>query len=80
LQAVGLAGESSFKMPLTQEMLGDALGLSLQHVNRMIRILREEGLASIESHAVTIHDIDSLAQLAGFENTYLTHKKIPGLP
>jgi CRP-like cAMP-binding protein len=79
LQAVGLAEGASFRMPLTQEMLADALGLSLQHINRMVRNLREEGLASIEEHTITIHDLDSLARLAGFENLYLTRQRIPGL-
>jgi CRP-like cAMP-binding protein len=79
LHVVGLAGPTSFALPLTQEMLADALGLSLQHVNRMIRNLRVEGLASIEEHEVTIHDLDTLVRLAGFEHTYLSQHKIPGL-
>lgn len=79
LRAVGLAGEASFEMPLTQEMLADTLGLSLQHINRMIRKLREEGLANIEEHIVTIRDSESLIRLAGFEDTYLVTNKIPGL-
>jgi CRP-like cAMP-binding protein len=79
LQVVGQAIPNSFELPLTQEMLADTLGLSLQHVNRMIRNLREEGLASIEEHKVTIHDMESLVRLAGFEDTYLSRYKIPGL-
>jgi CRP-like cAMP-binding protein len=79
LRAVGLAEVASFKMPLTQEMLADALGLSLQHINRMVRNLREEGLVSVEEHTIAIHDLDSLVRLAGFENIYLTRQKIPGL-
>ena len=79
LRVVGLAGPTSFEMLLTQEMLGDALGLSLQHVNRMIRNLREEGLASVDVRKVTIHDMDALVRLAGFEDTYLSQARIPGL-
>jgi CRP-like cAMP-binding protein len=79
LQVVGQASPNTFEMPLTQEMLADTLGLSLQHANRMIRNLREEGLASIEEHKVTIHDMESLVRLAGFEDTYLSRYKIPGL-
>lgn len=79
LQVVGLASPDSFEMPLTQEMLADTLGLSLQHVNRMIRNMREEGLASFEEHKVIIHDMVSLVSLAGFEATYLSQHKIPGL-
>lgn len=79
LQAVGLADATSFEMPMTQEMLADSLGLSLQHVNRMIRNLREEGLASVEEHKVVIQDFDSMVRLAGFEATYLLTHRISGL-
>jgi CRP-like cAMP-binding protein len=79
LQVVGQASPNTFEMPLTQEMLADTLGLSLQHANRMIRNLREEGLASIQEHKVTIHDMESLVRLAGFEDTYLSRHKIAGL-
>lgn len=79
LQSVGLAEASSFEMPLTQEMLADSLGLSLQHVNRMIRNLREEGLASIEAHRVVIQDFEALARLAAFEASYLSPQRIPSL-
>lgn len=79
LQVVGLATLTSFALPLTQEMLADTLGLSLQHVNRMIRNLRMEGLASIAEHEVTIHDMASLIRLSGFEDGYLSQSKIPGL-
>ncbi len=79
LQAVGKATETSFEVPLTQEMFADALGLSIQHVNRMIRNLREEGLAAVNGHLVTIHDMEALIRLAGFESTYLVSRTIPGL-
>jgi CRP-like cAMP-binding protein len=79
LRAVGLADADSFEMPLTQETIADTLGLSLQYVNRMIRNLREEGLAKIEEHRVTVQDMESLVRLAGFEDTYLTRHEIPGL-
>lgn len=79
LRAVGLAKPDSFEMPITQETIADTLGLSLQHVNRMIRNLREEGLATIEEHRVVVRDMESLVRLAGFEETYLTRHEIPGL-
>jgi CRP-like cAMP-binding protein len=79
LQVVGLAKLTSFTLPLTQERLADTLCLSLQHVNRVIRNLRMERLASIVDHEVTIHDMDSLIRLSGFEDGYLSQNKIPGL-
>src|SRR5262249_12346070 len=44
MQLVGLADERSFCLPLTQEMIGDALGLSIPYVNRVLQQLRRDGL------------------------------------
>ena len=79
LRAVGLADELSYPLPLTQELMADVLGLSGPHTNRMIRCLRDEGLATIEGQRVNIHDLVSLSALAGFEECYLARRPIPGL-
>jgi CRP-like cAMP-binding protein len=71
LQAAGLAEERSYWIPLTQELIGDALGLSVPHVNRVLRRLREDNLVVIEDQRVTIKDRDALAELADFEPGYL---------
>jgi CRP-like cAMP-binding protein len=72
LQTVGLAQDHSYKIPLTQELLGDALGLSIPHINRVLRRLREDGLVVVEDQRVTIQDIDALSDLADFEPGYLS--------
>ena len=76
LQAIGLADERSYRLPLTQELIGDALGLSVPHVNRTLRQLREDGLISIDGHIVVINDIEVLAALADFETIYLSRFRI----
>ena len=80
LQAVGLAQPRSFQLPLTQELIADALGLSLPHVNRTLRRLREDGLVAIAGQSVTINDIDALAALADFEQGYLGRFRLPAFP
>lgn len=40
----GVANKSSLELPLTQEMIGDVLGLSVMHTNRILQQLRGEGL------------------------------------
>ena len=80
LRAVGLAEELSFILPLTQELIADVLGLSGPHVSRMLRSMREEGLVTIEDHRLTVMDLESLTQLAGFDGDYLIQSRIPGLP
>lgn len=71
LQVVGLADECSYCIPLSQEVIGDALGLSLPYVNRVLRQLSEDGLVTIKEHKVVIHDIEGLSALADFERSYL---------
>jgi CRP-like cAMP-binding protein len=73
---VGLADNQSFKIPLTQELIADALGLSVPHVNRVLRRLREDNMVVIEDQRVTIKDIEALSELADFEPAYLT--RFPG--
>jgi CRP-like cAMP-binding protein len=76
LQAIGLADERSYRIPLTQELIGDALGLSVPHVNRKLRQLREDALVSIDGQTVVIRDIEALAALADFQKAYLSRFRI----
>lgn len=71
LQVIGLADERSYQMPLTQELIGDALGLSVPHVSRTLRQLRKEDLVAIEGPRVVIKDVEALSRLADFERAYL---------
>jgi CRP-like cAMP-binding protein len=48
LQDLGLADQHSFRLPLTQEMISDALGLSIPYVNRVLQQLRQDGLVTIK--------------------------------
>lgn len=71
LRAVGLADEQSYRLPLTQEMTSDALGLSIPYLNRVLRELRDDGLVRIKGRLVYIDDIEELLALADFEPSYL---------
>jgi CRP-like cAMP-binding protein len=71
LKAAGLTDDMSFDMPLTQELMGDALGLTTVHVNRTMRSLREDKLIAIDGKTVTILDFEGLSLLSDFENSYL---------
>jgi CRP-like cAMP-binding protein len=78
LQAIGQASENSFEMPLTQEKLGDAVGLSAPHVNRMLAELRSLGLIAISGHEIAFHDIAALQTLGDFRAAYLTQAPVYG--
>jgi CRP-like cAMP-binding protein len=56
---------------LTQDLLGDALGLSSVHVNRVLRQLRERELVTLRQKELVIHDTQGLRILAGFDISYL---------
>jgi CRP-like cAMP-binding protein len=71
LQGIGLADEHSYRLPLTQEMISDALGLSIPYVNRVLRQLRMAGLVRIDDQRIVIEDVEALSDLANFERTYL---------
>jgi len=63
------ADGNKIQLPLSQEDIGDATGLTKIHVNRTLKALREKGLMSISSKVLTIHDVDGLAALGGFDPT-----------
>jgi CRP-like cAMP-binding protein len=71
LNAAGLTEGTTFLMPLTQELIGDALGLTTVHVNRTVRSLREDGLIAMDGKTVAILDFEALSLLSDFENSYL---------
>ena len=71
LQNIGLADEQSYHLPLTQETISDALGLSIPYVNRVLGELRDAGLVHIKDRQVIIDDVEELSALADFEHAYL---------
>lgn len=64
LGTIGFTHDGTFPMPLTQETLGDLLGLSLVHVNRIMAQLKRETLVRIRSAVAVIEDLPALALLA----------------
>jgi CRP-like cAMP-binding protein len=44
LRRLGLVDGDAIQLPLTQEEIGDATGLTAVHVNRMMRVLVEDGI------------------------------------
>lgn len=71
LYRVGLADENSYRLPLTQEMMSDALGLSIPYANRVLQELRLDGLVTIKDQLVVIENLEELAALADFKQAYL---------
>ncbi|WP_243369184.1 Crp/Fnr family transcriptional regulator [Microvirga solisilvae] len=71
LKAVGRTDGDTIQLPLTQAELGDTLGLSTVHVNRVLQELRKEGLIRWQGDALTILDWERLEKVGEFTPTYL---------
>lgn len=70
-QAAELGSKTSYRLPVTQEQLGDATGLTSVHVNRTLQEIRGEGLLTFGAGQVEIHDWAMLAAVADFDPAYL---------
>src|SRR5262249_10318746 len=66
LRPVGFTQGNRYLLPLTQEMLADALGLSVVHTNRTLQQLRRDRLIELNSSAVNILQPEALAELADY--------------
>lgn len=71
LAVTGRAAGDTFDMPLTQEQISEALGITPVHANRIIRQLRDDGIVDISRGRVTVLDEAKLAELAQFDDRYL---------
>lgn len=71
LEVVGRAPDDTFHFPITQHELGDCLGLSTVHVNRILKELRSAGLVETERGTFHLPDKVRLEELAQFDPTYL---------
>jgi CRP-like cAMP-binding protein len=71
LKLIGRVKENTFRFPITQGQLGEAVGATSVHVNRTIQELRAQGLVELASGSVTIRDETRLCEIAGFDPLYL---------
>ena len=71
LRAVGLATGLTFDLPITQNHLAEANGLSLVHLNRTLQEMRREGLIELSDRQLRIVDLDRLKRVSMFNNNYL---------
>jgi len=76
LQIAGRDPGGSIEFPLTQNDLGDVLGLSTVHVNRSLQVLRSQGLIDLSRGELTILDKTGLYAIAEFDPQYLDGRKL----
>lgn len=77
----GFITRPTFNLRLTQEEIADHLGITMVHMSRTLRRMREETLVIVASQAVIILDLDRLREVsAGLTpKTESRHRRI-GLP
>jgi CRP-like cAMP-binding protein len=71
LKVIGRGDGNTFDMPLTQEQLGEALGITAVHVNRVAKQLREDGILELQRGRATVLDEKKFLELADFDDRYL---------
>ena len=65
------AKDRLYDLPMTQEQVGDAVGLTPVHVNRVLRALTQRGLISRDRRQIAILNWDALRDASDFNPRYL---------
>lgn len=60
-----------YRLPLTQEHIADATGMTSVHTNRTIQGLRKDGLISMALGRLEVHDWNALRSIGDFNDIYL---------
>jgi CRP-like cAMP-binding protein len=71
LDAMGLAQDYGYELPMTQEQLGDAVGLTSVHVNRTLKALEADGLIVRNKRTISFPDWERLRDVGDFNGRYL---------
>jgi len=78
LGSVGETENQTFHIPLTQQLLGEFIGLSSVHVCRTIRRMIRNGIVAMAGHMdIRIIDLDALADMAGVDPSALKREIVP---
>ncbi|MBR2173411.1 Crp/Fnr family transcriptional regulator [Sphingopyxis sp.] len=72
---IGLINEDRLRLPLSQLLLADALGMTAVHLNRVLKELRLSGAMNLQRGSLEITDPVKLIQIAGFDENYL-HRRL----
>lgn len=78
MRAVGLVEGNTCELPMTQNELADATGMSTVHINRTLQELRADALITLKGASLTVLDWDGLKEAGDFDPTYLHLAQAPG--
>lgn len=71
MRAAGIAEHGGYELPVTQEQLGDAVGLTSVHVNRTLKALTDDGIIHRDKRFIGYTDWERLRAEAEFSAIYL---------
>lgn len=78
LRALGATNDHTFHIPLTQQQLGEFMGLSSVHVCRTLRRLERNGIIDVDDHMdVRVRDASQLAEIAKVDLEHLEAEILP---
>lgn len=70
-ESARLGSRTNFDLPMTQEQLADAVGVTAVHVNRTLQVLRKDAGLTFKRPRVGVEDWAHLAELAEFDADFL---------
>lgn len=65
---------TSYFTPLTQEHIGDMIGLSTEYVNRLLGDIRATGWINLQNRRLSVPDLDRASEAFDFDASYLDAK------
>ena len=71
MKVAGLGDGMSCHLPMTQEQIGDAVGLTSVHVNRTLKALETEGIIQRTRRDISFNDWKAIVHAADFTPNYL---------
>jgi CRP-like cAMP-binding protein len=80
MEAADLSRDGKYQLPMTQEQIADAAGLTPVHVNRVLKELGRLGLIVRDKRSVSIPDWDRLRHIGDFNARYLHLESSPLAP
>ena len=73
----GLSERNRCELPMTQEQLGDATGLTSVHVNRTLKALAADGIVQRDRRFLSFSDWESISTVGDFSSLYLHVDQAP---
>lgn len=75
-EPLGLTNGDTLRLPLTQQHMADAMGLSLVHTNKSLRRLRETGLVDWQPGTLRLGNLTQLQRLADYNALPPRHRPL----